>query len=117
LAMRLKIAEFPLSMAGFDEYCRQTYMPDAESVQRHEDEYAYDPTLSELIEACGDEFDALYRLEKDYVSAVSEDRVPGGWEATPEDKGEERGWFCWGKTPEEAVANLWLALNPKDVPK
>jgi len=55
----------------------------------------YVPTLSELIEACGEDFSHLY-------------------------KGNKSDWFVEGlfvderydgQTPEEAVANLWLALN------
>ena len=60
------------------------------------------PTLSELIEACGDKFD---RLEQQFVNLDGEDEI--SWAA------------CYdkvllverGKTPEEAVANLWLELN------
>lgn len=55
------------------------------------------PTLGELIEACGDKFNELVRLEnsnfecrKDYMDMDCLEY----------------------KTPEEAVANLWLALNP-----
>lgn len=55
----------------------------------------YFPTLSELIEACGDDFWSLVQ------------------------KGSNQ-WWCEnshgtlsgkGLTPKEAVANLWLALN------
>jgi hypothetical protein len=65
------------------------------------------PTLSELIEACGDKFNNLYKS-------------PSGWEA----KGRQEKYddpisdqmICGGQTPEEAVARLWLALNsPKPV--
>lgn len=66
--------------------------------------YCYFPTLSELIEACGDRFYGVLRGPfKKY------------WEA-----GEYWGYaeFCGtigqGSTPEEAVANLWLELNKKD---
>ncbi len=55
------------------------------------------PTLSELIEACGDKFDALVSSERS-----------GGWMAT-----DGRGLSGDGPTPEEAVANLWLELNKK----
>jgi len=61
----------------------------------------YTPTLSELIEACGDVF---YDLQQKPIKA--------GWEATAflsyttHAQGK-------GDTPEEAVANLWLALNKK----
>lgn len=56
------------------------------------------PTLSELIEACGEQFRYLIR-------------------------DGEKSWRAWGiqgyelkhnyLTPEEAVARLWLALNKK----
>ena len=50
------------------------------------------PTLSELIEACGERFDALQSLG-------------GRWGARASILSAE------GSTPEEAVANLWLALQ------
>lgn len=52
------------------------------------------PTLSELIEACGERFWSLRRDPKGYFCALG-------------DMGELPG--C--TTPEEAVARLWLALN------
>lgn len=52
------------------------------------------PTLSELIEACGDGFGYL---EKNF-----------SWWARDS---EEQFLECRGKTPEEAVAKLWLTLN------
>lgn len=52
------------------------------------------PTLSELIEACGDKFNTLERIRTSWTAQ-------GG--------GEEG----YGGTPEEAVSNLWLALNKK----
>ena len=63
----------------------------------------YIPTLSELIEACGDKFDALGKCKDDGMS-----KIVDGWIAVDEDNKRR-----WGKTPEEAVANLWLALNKK----
>ena len=62
-----------------------------------------DIDLSELIEACGDKFDALGKCKDDGVS-----RIVDGWIAVDEDNKRR-----WGKTPEEAVAKLWLALNKK----
>lgn len=59
-------------------------------------EYIKDPTLSELIEACGDKFN---RLEKGI----------GGWIVIGAD-GDKR---TDGSTPEIAVLKLWLALNKK----
>lgn len=57
----------------------------------------YRPTLSELIEACGEEF---YKLTKQVE----------GWYAMSMSALKEIG-PC--PTPEEAVARLWLALNKK----
>lgn len=61
------------------------------------------PTLSELIEACGDGF---INLTRDY----------SGWctnfVAGINDESYD-GYETYGSTPEEAVANLWLELNKK----
>jgi len=67
------------------------------------EEVCYIPTLSELIEACGDEFRAL-RLDSSMKTENNEqwacDRVEHGVFET----------FI-GKTPEEAVAKLYIKLN------
>jgi hypothetical protein len=62
--------------------------------------YVRCPTLSELIDACGDR-ELEFRVRKDYscvrTSAISnEDGVPL--------------WFE-GPTPDEAVGELWIALR------
>lgn len=59
----------------------------------------YLPTLSELIEACGERFDSLVLHEK-----IANDG--GYWEATGDEYFNDTG-----PTPEEAVARLWLSLN------
>lgn len=61
----------------------------------------YVPTLSELIEACGDGFDWLVRYPARPDRALYYLAV-GGKTCNE------------GSTPEEAVASLWLALNKKD---
>ena len=58
------------------------------------------PTLSELIEACGDEFIGLRRHKIAGVEGVIRWQI----EMRP----------VLYKTPEEAVARLWLALNKSD---
>ncbi len=58
----------------------------------------YEPLLSELIEACGDKFMDLH-----YFSDTKT------WLAVSDENTTARS-----STPEEAVANLWLALNKKD---
>lgn len=63
------------------------------------------PTLSELIEACGEDLKQIDRIlqwkEKPDWFALSHSINP--------DSRRDIGEF--GKTPEEAVARLWLALN------
>lgn len=60
------------------------------------------PSLSELIEACGDKIKGLQTSIK----------------------GDIYGWIAWtkdvklkgfGELPEEAVANLWLELNKNEL--
>lgn len=65
------------------------------------DEVAVEPSLEELIDACGEEFDKLQL----------EETRPNKWFAYG---GEAMFTLCGiGSTPEEAVARLWLALNKK----
>jgi hypothetical protein len=59
----------------------------------------YDPTLSELIEACNNKLD--------YVFADLSQRSDLSWSASVWES-EEEGI---GSTPEEATAKLWLALR------
>lgn len=65
----------------------------------------YIPTLTELIEACGDRFGVLSRPPN-----VETAMAWGGqqWRA-----GSMDFQSAFGSTPEEAVARLWLALNKK----
>ena len=85
LAKKLKDAGFPQS-----EFPR---------VQQQAVHYARMPTLSTLIEASGAGFGALGREPDCWVACefVSE---RGEWSNAHE-----------GKTPEDAVARLWLSLN------
>ena len=58
----------------------------------------YTPSLSELIDACGDEFYSLIKNEKIWIVKGKEDL--SGFRDVFNDK-----------TPEEAVAKLYLKLN------
>ena len=58
------------------------------------DSYVYIPTLSELIEACGEDFISLERHHPSIWSCLG-------------DQGFEES----GSTSEEAVMNLWKKLN------
>ena len=62
--------------------------------------YVYVPTLSELIDACHGKLHCLiYNEEKNFWSAGTTSEV--------------KDWHNY-KTPEEAVAKLWLELNKDD---
>lgn len=70
--------------------------------QLEEGDYVSIPSLEQLIEACGEKLNGLINKG-------------GVWIATG---GEHRGFYGddfvpVGKTPTEAVARLWLALNKK----
>jgi len=69
------------------------------------------PTLSELIEACGEGFDVLSR-----DTSEGKDKVV--WLCNnyydPELIMSDYAWIE-GSTPEEAVARLWLELNAKTI--
>jgi hypothetical protein len=58
-----------------------------------------EPTLPELIEACGDKFMELLRCSGPRWEA----------HAWPMEAGDEL--YLHGDSPEEAVARLWLALH------
>lgn len=66
------------------------------------DEHSYLPTLSELIEACGDKI-------------VSICRINDGWAAYAPNIGNVEHTYTPNgvPTPDEAVAHHWLAINKK----
>lgn len=84
-AKQLKEAGFPESrsdIAVLDEKSGITY---------------YHPTLSELIEACGEDFEELVKMNY-------------GWDAHGLTENTHSG-IEHGLSPEEAVANLYLELH------
>lgn len=89
LAKRLKDAGFPHNWCSEDDCSCLTNAVNSSCF----------PTLSELIEACGDGFwglinDGLFKAFQKDIRVVN-----------------QMGFV--GDTPEEAVANLWLELNKK----
>lgn len=99
LAKQLKDAGF--SQEGKGEF--QFYIGDQrvrDDVGMQADSY-YFPTLSELIEACGDKFGAL--------KLIPDDSDVKWWVAMSWDGSDEVD----ASTPSEAVAKLWLELNKK----
>lgn len=74
-----------------------------------EQDCAYLPSLEELIEACGEGF---FGLEKVQNYMVDGNKVwDKGWQALPFPLDYSKAEFA--QTSIEAVANLWLALNAK----
>lgn len=68
------------------------------------------PHLSELIEACGEEFGSL---NKRFGVPVEDDGLI--WIARAQSSESELAPYeRRGPTPEEAVARLWLVLNKKE---
>jgi hypothetical protein len=84
--------------AGFPQGGSGDWVVDPNAVVVRSGERVYAPTLSELIEACGERFAGLDRLA---------DRT---WAARTIDYSNDWG-HEHGSTSEEAVARLWLALN------
>lgn len=70
------------------------------------------PTLSELIEACGDRFHVLQFLIRGH--SVN-GKIMNPWNAFPKPIPSEIVFRGDGSTPEEAVANLWIALNENKI--
>ena len=66
------------------------------------------PTLSELIEACPREIKASDVFKADFTLSSDGDVWLAGYYLV-----EDWTQFEEGKTPEEAVSRLWLALNKK----
>lgn len=99
LAKELKDAGFP-QIYHYDDQGRRIDFRALEVVAL--------PTLSELIEACGEEFNMVN------VTANA-DQVNKKWHALAgyvmELSDALTNTHTFGATPEEAVARLWLALN------
>lgn len=100
LCRQLKEAGFPQHESHCGEYhcCKdqECFLPTLNGSMKPEEypESICNPTLEELIDACGDEFNSLIRFKE-------------FWQA--------KGFTTVGHglTPEEAVANLWLAIQIK----
>lgn len=115
LLKQLKDAGFPLKPASMaDEKARlKMFQYGKDSIGR-DNTWWLIPTLSELIDACGEDFAELVR-SNDYETKPM-------WRAyMTEEAFDKTGIDCVvdcdgyeiGETPEIAVANLWLALNKK----
>lgn len=104
LAKKLKDAGFPQRGSSFiflhKNGQEQIRMSLSDPIEFKKDGGVYGPTLSELIEACGLRFAELKKFsEKNYTAICYAIKVG------------DTTMMCEGSTPEEAVAQLWLALN------
>lgn len=86
-----------LKQAGFPQPEREPFDAHKHEAGFVSDNDAYIPTLSELIEACGESLTSL---------GIQGGTNPVQWLAYSE---PDLAWAC--STPEEAVANLWLSLQ------
>ena len=100
LAKKLKEAGFPMRCIKI----KRDFSGDAQYLEPLQ---PLVPSLSELIEECGDDFNCLFKHTDETFwtagYAVSEIEAGFGWSKITK-IGE-------GSTPEEAVANLYLELN------
>ncbi len=103
LAKKLKDAGFSQEVPDWRSDPCYSFIDD------NEGEVYYDPTLSELIEACGDNFWQLTRDDGVYKWVT--------YTHSPLPLSRENGFYSGGNTPEEAVANFWLELNKKKLAK
>jgi hypothetical protein len=98
LALKLKQAGFP--QKGFEWDIVECVNGDAHFIEGNP------PTLSELIDLCGDDADGNRNIDHPFSSLNLKSDMKT-WEA--------ECWFVYNKgvglTPEEAVAKLWLALH------
>lgn len=106
LAKRLKNAGFP------HNWCLHTGV-DGEKGDICIDHKGDVPTLSELIEACGDKFVNLTHFGAlEQVMPINEKYNHTKWQAHGWKEAPNKFWVQ-GSNPEEAVALLYLELNKK----
>jgi hypothetical protein len=94
-----------LKKAGFPQGGNGRWTVDPEQIVARD--RAYVPTLSELIQACGEQFWCIIRLQHPDADGQR-------WlvrDATVDFNGNTPAFQISGKSPEEAVARLWLVLN------
>ena len=104
LALELKNTGFPQHEDGSGEYYGQEVHTELGKF--------YIPTLSELIEACGDKFQTLTRGHTGKFVCRSSNLNPLTAYSPDHVLDNYRGF---GDTAEESVANLYLLLNKSNV--
>lgn len=111
LCTRLKEARFPQQLNEGDLICKHSDDPSLAHRFGCREDKIYKPTLSELIEACGDDFDRLQQSRL-FDQKISRIQQWSAWKIRTKKDHFENIVFV-GSTPEEAVANLYLELNQK----
>ncbi len=91
-----------LKAAGFPFTLQVTECCEGASCSIHYYDKDMEPTLSQLIKACGDNLISFSLVR----SCVVDEGGRISWRAQ-----NSHGQWLLGKTPEEAVANLYLKLN------
>lgn len=112
LAKKLKDAGFPQNQNHNALYPYGYALSGTRKGQKQsEKDRAYPPTLEELIEACGENI-ILWKCEEKYGGHW---HAGSGVDKMRECKIVDASYFgvSSGKTPSEAVANLWLSLHTK----
>ena len=88
---------------GFPHFWGTYFLPETpEEFKRN-----WVPTLSELITACGIDFFQLRQTDHDWIDFFQLRQTDHDWMVLG------NGTQYFGKTPEEAVACLYIALNTK----
>jgi hypothetical protein len=82
-----------LMNAGFPQSGKGRLIGSPDKLVWRTDDRVYVPTLEELIEACGKNFGSLDKQDVGWLASANCDHS------------------CFGETPAEAVARLWLALQ------
>ena len=90
-----------LADAGFPQRGNGSWVGSPAKLLWRSKDRVYAPTLEELIDGCGDDFSNLHTLRDDEWRA----------EAIVRYGNELRGVIRTGKSPEDAIARVWLALN------
>ena len=107
LAQKLKKAGFPQHEDPpviIDEHCHDSHCHGGGCTK----DFCV-PTLEELISACGDRFYCLHK--RPLILGFWEAESYKNWKNLDRRTGVIEGADAIGKTPSEAVANLWIELN------
>lgn len=115
LALQLKEAGFP--QAGKGDLRNENGLPPmlahAFSLEGEYGNFVYFPTITELIDACGDDFKSLRKHDPLDESMHGFILAHGGYSAEMHDRDLStfKNTIFGGRTKEEAVANLYLELR------